>query len=81
MSYWVEFEDGSKGCVEFGIGTEIPKNLTEIAFRKKVKTIDNLPYPASPRLGPSKSSCPSFCYSPEECKGRSSCPKGRACSE
>lgn len=39
-----------------------------------------LPYPAEPRLDV-RSDCPSFCYSPRQCKGRGSCPKSYACSE
>lgn len=81
MPYWVVFEDGDKGCVELGIATGIPKNLTEIAFQKKVKSIDHIPYPAQPRLGPVKSDCPSFCFTPEQCVGRSSCPRRYACND
>lgn len=59
--------------------------LAEFIRGDAVLSWDNLPYPARPRLyqitlskfGP----CPSFCYSPEKCKGRSACPKSYACSE
>lgn len=40
----------------------------------------SLPYPASPYAGNSEG-WPAFCYSPETCKGRGSCPKNYACSE
>ena len=39
-----------------------------------------LPYPASPWVGP-HGECPAFCSTPDHCKGRSSCPRSRACSE
>lgn len=66
--------------------------VTETAERetgRKVVSVDRIPYPASPRLvkvfyetKPGvKEACPSLCYSPEQCKGRSSCPKNYACSE
>lgn len=42
--------------------------------------IDQLPYPANPRLGLA-SNCPSFCSQPAKCLGRGSCPRSYACSE
>lgn len=42
----------------------------------------SLPYPASPYLnGDESRGWPNFCFSPKECKGRTSCPKSYACSE
>jgi len=45
-----------------------------------VSSIDIIPYPAKPQLDV-RWNCPSFCYSPETCKGKTSCPKSRACDD
>ncbi|WP_417615378.1 hypothetical protein [Parasphingorhabdus sp.] len=73
-----------------------PKEQTSLVIEtaeretgRKVVSVDRIPYPASPRLvkvyyeiKPGvKEACPSFCYSPEQCKGRSSCPKNYSCCE
>jgi hypothetical protein len=46
---------------------------------------DRLPYPAPPRLRMIEYGdagvCPSFCYTPERCRGRGSCPHDIACTE
>lgn len=70
MSYWVHFEDRKSGCVE---------ERGDAAQFGKVKEIFVLPYPADPQL--TKGDCPPFCFSPEQCKGRTACPKNYACSE
>lgn len=49
-------------------------------FGKTVARFNVLPYPASPRLG-STTDCPPYCWQPEKCKGRGSCPRPYACSE
>lgn len=77
--YWVTFNGPpNKGCIE---------DYSEKAAREqaaklgKVATFDKIPYPASPRLSEVKSECPPFCHSPQQCKGRGSCPQSYACSE
>jgi hypothetical protein len=47
---------------------------------KTVRDMDGLPYDASPMLK-AYPGCMTLCYTPHQCKGRSSCPKRRACSE
>lgn len=42
-----------------------------------VKEVQSLPYAANPQFGVDRS--PNFCYTPEQCAGRSSCPKSRSC--
>ena len=42
-----------------------------------VKEMQSLPYAAIPQFGVDKS--PNFCYTPNECAGRVSCPKHRSC--
>lgn len=46
-----------------------------------VKSVQGLPYSASPVIGPGAKKAYTLCYTPDECAGRSSCPKRRACSE
>lgn len=74
--WWVTFDSGKSACYE---GTREEVEL-RTAQSGTVKSIDCLPYPAEPRTDP-KGDCPSFCYTPERCKGRTSCPKNYACSE
>lgn len=73
--YWVTFAKRSSGCIE-------AKDLDEArararAFDVPVK-LEPLPYPANPRLDV-RSDCPSFCYDPGNCKGRTACPKNPSC--
>ena len=80
--WWITFTDRAPACA--GMSTfEEAKELGAAAG-----TIDNifkLPYPASPRLddkeGWGRGQHPSFCHDPDKCKGRSSCPKSRACDD
>ena len=88
MAYWMKFENGKAGCVEAGTPKEAIR-LGEKKVGSKHTSIDMLPYPADPRLVVKKyvdadgSECtfPSFCWTPEECKGRHSCPKSYSCVE
>lgn len=92
MALWVKFEDGSRACVERPADMshddwrEKQMDFASDLAGKQAVEAWSLPYPANPRLnkvaynekaGP----CPPFCYSPDQCKGRSSCPKSYACSE
>ncbi len=81
-TYWITFEDGSAGTCD----GESPEDAKRIASEKKgkeVKTVDRLPYPATPIIwqkeDPKYGPCPAFCYSPLSCKGRSCCPKRPSC--
>jgi hypothetical protein len=82
-TYWVQFADGRRGCMT------VDPDEDPVAVAKTLGApthIDSLPYPAQPilrqRPNPGKyGHCPDFCYSPEQCKGRTSCPKNYACSE
>lgn len=47
----------------------------------EVASCKRLPYPAEPRINYTGESMPSFCFQPEQCCGRSSCPRAIACSE
>ena len=77
-AYWVRFSDGHKpGCVE--ADSEAQAGITAAAFGA-VKDTRCLPHPAEPRLN-RESDCPSFCYKPEQCVGRTACPQSYACTE
>jgi hypothetical protein len=89
--FWVTFTDGSKGYCQGGSefdAKQIAEKLTgKTVAGGKYKDIAavSLPYPATPVIWqldhPVNGKCPAFCYRPEECKGRSSCPQRRACTE
>lgn len=83
MSWWIHFETGKPGCVEQkGWDSEAAKARAEELTGRKVKDVFTLPYPATPQLNPQDGyGCPAFCFSPEQCKGRTCCPKNYACSE
>ena len=75
--WWVEFVLGPPGCVE----ANSEDQAREVAVRHgAVKSVKPLPYPANPRLG-STSNCPSFCWQPRDCAGKTSCPRPRACDD
>ena len=81
--FWVPFKTGAPGCVEAKDEAEA-RALVEAGLPGRlpteVVTIGHLPYPASPRLNPpAKNACPSFCFRPEDCVGRWSCPRDRSC--
>lgn len=47
---------------------------------KEIANVQQLPYPANPRIG-TTSSCPPFCWQPASCQGRSACPRRISCTE
>lgn len=67
-------------CVEANSPEEAKKKLEESGWEGEVKQVKFLPYPADPRIG-DQSQCPSFCWLPNSCAGRSSCPRSVACSD
>lgn len=88
---WIAFIDGSRGCIlqppdhPGKMSFDEASKLAEEITGKKVISLEGLPYPASPVLN-QNSDWPAgwamtLCFDPENCKGRSSCPKRRACSE
>lgn len=83
--YWVTFENYASGCVEALNETEARRLGEEIAGQP-VADCDRLPYPAHPRLNihvipELGQACPSFCYAPQQCKGRGCCPQNYSCTE
>jgi hypothetical protein len=90
-AYWLTFTDGSKACCE-GQSEYDAKLIAEKITGKTVAggKYDNiaavkLPYPASPAIWqfehPIYGRTPTFCHSPEKCKGRGSCPQSYSCTE
>ena len=83
-AYWVKIDRGGKTpgayCVEASSIIEIPAIVAQAFQDAAIQRIQMLPYPAMPRIGV-QSGVPAFCYSPNECAGRASCPKRYACSE
>lgn len=81
--WWVTAEGAGSGCVEALNEAE----ATAIGSEKlgaRVTECQQLPYPASPRLHIEPGHygvCPSFCYQPSRCKGRSCCPQNISCVE
>lgn len=81
-AYWVVYMNGREGCVE-AESDLMAKSLAEdpsVSLNGPTLTVQILPYPAEPILHRA-SSIPSFCFQPSLCAGRSSCPRGRACTE
>lgn len=92
QGFWIIFTDGSKGYCE-GSNAFDAKGIAEHLTGKTVKCdgdkynpkLDTLPYPASPVIWqldhPVDGKCPTFCHSPNQCRGRSSCPQEYSCTE
>ena len=74
--YWVEFEDGQKGTIEAD-GIEDAHNTARAVNPDSPREVFSLPYPAEPTL--MKIDTPTFCWKPNECKGRTSCPGKPSC--
>lgn len=83
-AFWMTFEKSTPACVEAAGVTDAIK-LAEELRKDKVTKIRGLPYPAMPRLTnhvqPTGDVTPAFCYRPEQCAGRSSCPQRRSCTD
>jgi len=75
--FWVTFLDGKKAvCIETTSAAEARAIGDAMGKVREVKT---LPYPAEPRTHPTD--CPSFCYRPNDCAGRTACPQRYSCTE
>lgn len=74
--YWIVFYDRTAGTVEAPTLTDALKEATRFG---KVMNAQVLPYPATPILVGNASVV--MCFSPERCKGFTSCRRPVACSE
>ena len=90
-AFWLTFTDGSEACCE-GQNEYDAKRIAEHFTGKtvaggKYENIEAkpLPYPANPIIWafehPISGRTPTFCFTPKECVGRSSCPRNRACND
>lgn len=90
-SFWLTFTDGSEACCE-GQNEYDAKIIAEKFTGKTVAggkyrdiAAKELPYPATPVIWqfdhPVNGMCPTFCFRPKQCAGRSACPQNRACTE
>ena len=79
--WWVSAEGVGSGCVE-ALNEAAARSAGTNLLGADVDKCEVLPYPAEPRLnkydGP-QGVCPSFCYSPNTCKGRGCCPQSPSC--
>lgn len=82
-AWWLTFDSHEPGCVEAPTAEEASA-IADKLIGYVATSVKSLPYPASPRINIYKSeggdNCPSFCFQPQTCAGRSSCPKLRSCS-
>lgn len=83
-SWWIEFEGGSSGCCS-GVSAYDAKMIAEhVSGKISPNEPLQLPYPARPTIWayehPIRGVTPPFCHSPEQCKGRSSCPNNPSCT-
>ena len=76
--FWITDSAGKQFCVE--ASDKDAAIAISVENGRDVKSIDRIPYPATPRVGP-ESKCPPFCCRPKQCLGKSSCPHSYACSE
>lgn len=76
--FWIEFDDGDKGSITAASVPEAMREAERIKG-KAAKAASPLPYPANPRLN--TVGAPTFCFNPERCKGRTSCPNLRGCDD
>lgn len=90
-TFWLTFTDGSKGCCqgsnEFDAKMIAEKLTGKTVAGGKYKDIEAkpLPYPANPIIWqldhPCHGKTPAFCYKPNQCAGRTSCPQNRSCTD
>ena len=82
-AYWITFHGHASGCVE----ADTEENALAIAQEitgYDAATALILPHPANPRLNEQREDpkhIPSLCWRPEECAGRTSCPRTRPCND
>lgn len=87
-AFWVTFNGRGPGCVE-ATDPEAAK-MKGLALTGCEPTDANiLPYPTEPRLNKhvftdstgKAYSCPSLCFAPRQCVGKTACPQRYSCSE
>lgn len=76
--FWLSFPNDHHASIE-AKDALAAKTVAEHITGDPCAVLGTLPYPAGIQIQPS--ACPSFCHSPSDCLGKSSCPKNPACSE
>jgi hypothetical protein len=79
-AWWVTFENRKPTCIDASSEGEARMLALDLTGCDPVDC-DHLPYPADPRLNRPSEGTPSFCLSPENCKGRTCCPRNYSCVE
>ncbi len=83
-TFYIKLESGTTASCQ-GESAMDAKSIAKAITGKNVIEVWNLPYPSANCLWkhdhPVYGQTPSFCYEPEDCKGRTSCPKRYACTE
>jgi hypothetical protein len=83
-AYWITFTGRARpGCV-VAPGLEMARDIAETKFGEAVRTIDRLPYRASPVLhweGEVTDGFDPKCTEPLRCKGKMFCQVRPSCSE
>lgn len=75
--FWVKFTGRGPMCVT---ATDKDDAKAKVEAAGGIASeIFTLPYPATPRFN--LDTVPEFCISPEECKGRTACPRRYSCTE
>lgn len=77
--FWLEFSNREPACIMAPTEVDAVRDAKEMGLH--VVASFPLPYPATPRLDSFTSHYWSFCYRPERCKGRLSCPNNPCCTE
>ena len=91
LGYWITFTDGTTGYCEGANEYDAAKIAEKITGKTvgggpwKDFTMKRLPYPASPVIWqldhPVNGKCPTFCFKPNQCAGKTACPQNYSCTE
>jgi len=92
QGYWITFTDGTNGYCQGQspydaviISEKLTGKTVVVKGDKYNPVLKTLPYPSSPVIWqfdhPVYGKTPLFCLSPEECCGKTSCPRNYSCTE
>lgn len=92
QGFWIKFIDGSRGYCEgqnaydaARIAEHITGKTVDGGPNKYQPQLEVLPYPALPIIWqldhPIIGKAPAFCYEPNKCCGKTSCPQRYSCTE
>lgn len=93
QGFWLKFTDDSKGYCEGTSAYDVVRIAEKLTGKRVIINSENkyqpklqtLPYPANPIIWqfehPIDGKCPPFCFRPDECAGRGSCPQSHSCTD